>query len=115
MGEHENESVECRSLSIDAILELLSHRERRKVLEYLVQTTADTVQVEELLEYLAEDEADRTGGSPSRARFETSLYHLHLPKLADAGIVDYDPRTQQVRYYGKSQLEEWLERIAEVE
>ena len=115
MGENENESADARPLSIDAILELLSERERRKLLEYLIEAEGDTATVEGLIDYLVEDEATRTGEIPSRARFKTSLYHIHLPKLADAGLLDYDPRSREVRYYGDSQLEEWLEQIIEAE
>ena len=115
MGENENESAASRPLSIDAILELLSERERRKLLGYLIESEGDTATVEELLDRLVEDEADRTGEIPNRARFKTSLYHIHLPKLADAGILDYDSRSREVRYYGNRKLEEWIERIAEAE
>ena len=115
MGDNENESAESRPLSIDTVLELLSECERRKLLEYLIEGEDDTATVEELLDHLVDDEADRTGEIPSRARFKTSLYHVHLPKLANAGILDYDSRSRQVRYYGHAQLETWIERIADAE
>lgn len=30
-------------------------------------------------------------------RFKTELYHIHLPKLADLNIIDYDARTGAIR------------------
>jgi len=37
------------------------------------------------------------------------LQHIHLPKLEDAGILEQDPRSETVRYWGQPSVEEWLE------
>ena len=39
------------------------------------------------------------------------LHHKTLPKLADAGILEYDPRQHDVRYTGHDGLESLLDQI----
>jgi len=34
----------------------------------------------------------------------TDLYHNHLPKLADAGVIKYDPQTLTVRLLDQTEL-----------
>ncbi len=50
-----------------------------------------------------------------RRRVEASLHHMHLPKLADANIIDYDPRSESIRYWGQPVLEEYAEHVAAME
>jgi hypothetical protein len=37
------------------------------------------------------------------------LHHNHLPRLADAGVVDYDPRSKTIRTWGDDRVETCLE------
>jgi len=39
------------------------------------------------------------------------LRHSHLPKLEDAGLVEYDSRSETVRYWSQPSLEELLEHV----
>jgi hypothetical protein len=43
-----------------------------------------------------------------RETIRTGLYHVHLPKLAEAGVIDYDTRSETVRYSQQPLLEECL-------
>lgn len=75
-------------LSPTEIFELLTHQRRRHALRYLVRRVG-AVHLGELAEHVALREGD-----PTRDRYErvlTGLVHTHVPKLADAGVVRYDP------------------------
>lgn len=97
--------------SLDATLELLANRERRDVLSYLVEAPEQTATVEELVDHLVTRNVERTDERPSHGHVEATLHHIHMPKLADAGVIDFDPGSQVVRYWGDDMLEDWLARI----
>ncbi|UTF55456.1 DUF7344 domain-containing protein [Natronosalvus rutilus] len=80
------------TLSKDVIFELLKNRRRREVLAYLLEAE-ETVTLGELAEQIAawENDTDINAlSSDQRKRVYVALYQTHLPKMDDAGIVDYD-------------------------
>ncbi|WP_049920216.1 DUF7344 domain-containing protein [Halobiforma nitratireducens] len=79
-------------LSKDVIFELLKNRRRREVLAYLLEAE-ETVTLGELAEQIAAWENDtevNALSSDQRKRVYVALYQTHLPKMDDAGIVEYD-------------------------
>ena len=80
------------TLELDAVLDVCRHEHRRIVLAELtdrqqsVTTTDLAAAIDERDGYVPLTEvAGETG-----TRTERSLHHVHLPKLASAGLVDYD-------------------------
>ncbi|WP_222918369.1 ArsR family transcriptional regulator [Natrinema sp. SYSU A 869] len=83
---------EDERLSKDVIFELLKNRRRREVLAYLLEAD-ETVTLGELAEQIAAWENDtevNALSSDQRKRVYVALYQTHLPKMDDAGIVEYD-------------------------
>ena len=87
------ETTEINSHGIDetitttTIFEILSDRRRRYALHYLSQKVG-AVELGDIAEHVALWEGDT-----SRDQFErvcTGLFHVHLPRLEDAGVVRYD-------------------------
>ncbi|MDS0293053.1 DUF7344 domain-containing protein [Halogeometricum luteum] len=83
------ELSEATDLSFDAAFDVLSNARRRYVVDCLrgrdsaaLAALADDVAARERR---AEDDAD-----PDAETVAVSLYHVHLPKLAEAGLVEYD-------------------------
>lgn len=107
----EGEPRQTSELSIDATLEILASRERRYILSYLADSSEATASTDELVEHIVRAETERMDEMPNRDDLESSLYHIHLPKLTDSGLLEYDPRSQQLRYWGDERLEKWLERV----
>jgi hypothetical protein len=86
------ESEDSDRLSKDVIFELLKNRRRREVLAYLLEAD-ETVTLGELAEQIAAWENDteiNALNSDQRKRVYVALYQTHLPKMDDAGIVEYD-------------------------
>jgi len=75
----------------DRLLQLLSNRRRRDVVEYL-RDEAVPVAVSELSEHVVDRELERSVMDTPELEesVRISLYHCHLPKLEDAGIVAHD-------------------------
>lgn len=101
------------SLSVDALLSLLAHHHRRALLEFLVEAPNNTAALDDCVGYLIQQEEARVDERPAYDEVEAVLHHVHLPKLGNAGILEYDARSQQLRYWGHEQLEAWLARIQE--
>ncbi|TYT63531.1 DUF7344 domain-containing protein [Natrialba swarupiae] len=87
-----SQSEDDEGLSKDVIFELLKNRRRREVLAYLLEAE-ETVTLGELAEQIAawENDTDVNAlSSDQRKRVYVALYQTHLPKMDDAGIVEYD-------------------------
>ncbi|WP_137284983.1 DUF7344 domain-containing protein [Halorussus salinisoli] len=88
----EDEEQTEEDLSRDLVFDVLKNRRRRYALHYL-RRADDTVQLSELAEQVAAWENDIAVDAISaaeRKRVYTALYQSHLPKLDDAGIVEYN-------------------------
>jgi len=85
-------------VSVDDLFELLSRPGNRYALAYL--TRADgPVPYEDLVEFVVDGAGTPDGLSTEefRDRIATRLVHSNLPKLDDAGLVEYDPTDRTVR------------------
>jgi hypothetical protein len=93
----------AESPTIDETFELLSQGRARLVLQYFDQH-ANPVKLEDLTEMVARWEAPE-GSAPSAADREQVGDALHeecLPRLADIGLVTYDPDGRMVRYHAEA-------------
>lgn len=109
-GERASEAdVPDAALSLNAILELLAHHDRRLILRFLSEAPDHTATVDELVNHLIEEETEQTGKRPGRDQLKMQLHHTHLPKLTEAGVVEYDTRSQELRYWRHERLEDILE------
>ncbi len=94
----ENDGSE-RGLSIDEVCHLLQNERRRNVLEYL-RRTEDQVEMREIAEEVAAEENDTSVDQlhhDDRKRVYIALYQVHLPKMDDSGIIEYDQDRGTVR------------------
>ena len=78
--------------SLDLIFGILKNGRRRRVLKYLRDADGE-VTLSDLAEHIAAIENDTTPKqltSSQRKRVYVGLYQCHLPKMDDAGVVDYN-------------------------
>ncbi|WP_338739142.1 DUF7344 domain-containing protein [Haloplanus salilacus] len=76
----------------------LRNGRRREVIDYL-RDRPGPVDLRDLSEHVAAVENDCDPADVTydqRKRVQTALYQMHLPKLADAGVVSYDRRAGEV-------------------
>ena len=102
--------------SLDEIFQLLANQTRRELLVYLGNRDG-SVELEELVEYLstAVDWGDSPLEPTKSDDIAIRLHHMHLPKLADFEIVDYDRPDGVVRYRENPVVEEVLKVVVESE
>ncbi|MFC7135571.1 DUF7344 domain-containing protein [Halobaculum litoreum] len=76
-------------LSKTLVFELLASVRRRYVVEHL-DAADDTVEVRPLIDAIAEREFGEDPAYDERKRVYVSLRQTHLPRLADARVIEYD-------------------------
>lgn len=96
-----------------AIFDALSRRRRRYCCYCLSavadgETTVDAPAAEVVRTETGVDGSDPSDDDYDRVR--SSLHHRHLPKLADAGIVVYEPADRTVTYRRRPLVHESIER-----
>lgn len=94
-----HDSSDREPLSQDLVFDLLSSPRRRFVLYYL-RSEAESMQLTDLADEVAAWEYESTVEElteQERKRAYVSLYQTHVPKLAEAGLIDYDPDSGTVR------------------
>lgn len=106
---------DSRADAVDTAMDLLSDRRRRSVLEYLAETGGSA----SLTELAVEIAAQEAGAEPNaisdhgdvssrdRRAVRISLHHTHVPKLANADVIDYESETEMVTLtdHGRSLLD----------
>lgn len=94
---------------------LLSDRRRRYVLRSLIETTDGVAEFDHLVDRVVELERAANDDPPEdhRQRVAIALHHVHLPRLIETGVVEYDWRNETVRYEGDDGIEACLAVLAE--
>lgn len=79
------------SIDTDDQFRILAHERRRKILSALEQKIVPLS-----LSGLATAVVELEGNVETRDRVSLSLHHRHLPMMADAGAIDYDPEDKRI-------------------
>lgn len=89
---------------LDAMYRSVTDQRRRTVLSYLRDIEGETASLDELVEHVVDEETN----SPDRESVRVDLYHCQLPLLADTGVVEFDSRSETVRYRSSPVIESVL-------
>lgn len=108
-GSQVGQSTTTAPTIIDTACDVLAHRDRRAIVGYFMATDSTSAGVTELAEYARQEELHELDRETCDCLL--SLHHFHLPKLADAGIIEYDSRGNTVRYRGGDILEEFMNAV----
>ena len=96
------------SIPIDERFDALARTDRRAVIRFFRDESAEEVTLDDLVTGIVDGGYWDTDESHARL----CLHHFALPKLADAGILDYEPRSKTVRYRGQPAVEQLLDTAA---
>lgn len=84
--------TEGRRIERDQLFHLLQNERRRRALDYL-RKQEGSVRMRDVVDHVAAAEHDTSPEalrSDERKRVHIALYQSHLPKLDQAGVIDYD-------------------------
>lgn len=96
---------------VDTLHHILAGEYRRAVLQYLVSTEDGVASIESLIDHIVEEE----NLADSREDVALRFHHVTLPKLAHAGLIEYDQRSATVRYRDDPLFEDKLETPAQLQ
>ena len=99
--------------SVDEYLRVLADSQRRRVLEYLRRQGPRGATLEELAVHLHSYSDAPTDRIRGRNRVRVVLVQMHLPKLSDPGLVDWDRERERVRYRQNDVVEAVLDALGE--
>ncbi|MFC4552714.1 MULTISPECIES: DUF7344 domain-containing protein [Halorussus] len=94
----------------DEMLHALSEADRRETVDYLLERDR-RASVSDIADHLSSpDDSER-----EYEKAHASLYHVHLPQLASAGIVAYDEETETTELeIDRREVEDLLDAAAEM-
>ncbi|MFC7080152.1 DUF7344 domain-containing protein [Halorussus caseinilyticus] len=96
------DDLAAESLTPDQALDLLGDGQRRRAVAVLRESDGPMTLGELAAETVARGDETDSGPDPSevttdrRERVATRLHHVHLPRLDDAGVAEYDPMAGEV-------------------
>lgn len=98
--------------SLDACLQLVADRHRRRVIHQLRHEANGVTSVDDLVDQFYCSGSEATNGPlQDRGKLVIQLQHTHLPKLADHGIVEFEHRNGAIRYRPDEQVEKVLDSL----
>ena len=86
------------ALELDTVLDICEHKYRRVVLAVL-EDQHQSVPINDLTNAIVEHNHHMPlaeASSETVTEIQTALHHIHLPKLAEAGLIEYDSERQVV-------------------
>jgi hypothetical protein len=92
----------------DTAFEILTTDRRRAILRYLRTTDDNVVSHDDLIDHVVEQDI----GGNDRERVAVDLRHISLPKLEEVGLIEYDTRSETVRYRGHPLVDCLLNQVA---
>lgn len=102
--------------SLGETFDLLAHPYRRYVLYYL-RTHPGVVAIDTLTAMLAAELGDqsKTVGGDTTEHIEIALHHLHLPKLADSGLITFAQDGKSIELDGITEHSRFIDQAARIE
>ena len=105
------ERSSTHSIPIDERFDALARTDRRAVIQFFRDESTEEVTLDELVTGIVYGSYWNTDESHARV----CLQHSTLPRLADTGILDYDPRSETVKYRRQPAVEQLLDAISETD
>lgn len=103
--------MECHTTNIETeeVLRLVADEDRRHVIAALVDHPENVMSLGDLAGQVDVGPSPSATGPQLADRSRAALHHDHLPRLDDAGLIEFDTRSDTVRYYPDDRVERLVE------
>lgn len=91
----DNQTEQPTPISTDTVFDVLAHEHRRIALNHLTQTE-EPVPVDALVDTVTDETNHLEDAESTRERIAVIFHHSHLPKMANAGFIEYDENQKKV-------------------
>lgn len=109
-GDHVRDAVDSPG-DASAAFDLLSDHRRRLLLYCLRDHAEEPAELEVVLSAWLEHRQDEVDESVAAVE----AHHVHLPKLEETGVIEYDPAARTIEYLGHPLLDACLEMLHDVD
>lgn len=96
--------------TLDPLLSILRDPLRRRTVLFCASASDRMLEFDDLVDHLARGDG-QSAEARTREEIAIDLHHRHLPKLAEAEVIEFDPHSGIIRYLGSDKLERWTQRI----
>lgn len=90
--------------TLNQAFDLLRDQRQRYVLEILYTDPKTVMSIDDLVDHVLNNDPT----ADDRDRVLITLHHKILPRLADTSVIDFDARTDTVRYHGSELVDNLL-------
>lgn len=104
---------ETQTISTETALRVVADPCRRSILSQLIDSEETMVTMDTLVDRISpENPPPKTTGTHADPQL-IDVQHIHLPKLEDANLIEYDPRAKIIRYTPNERVERVLRFVTE--
>ena len=104
---------QTQTVSIDTALRVVADPCRRSILSELIDGEETVVTTDTLVDRINPENPPPKATATHADSLLIDVHHTHLPKLADANVIEYDPRTETIRYTPNERVERVLRFVTE--
>lgn len=96
---------------LDSVFDAFADQRRRLVIGYLREAPDGVASYDDLVDYVSKHVLDTKGSE----KLKNQLHHVTLPKLENVGVIEYDRRSETVRYQSLYLVDGLAEFIEDIE
>ncbi|WP_418279872.1 DUF7344 domain-containing protein [Halorubrum sp. DTA98] len=106
-------SKQTHTVSTELALRLVADPCRRSILSQLIDSEETVIPTDTLVDRIDHEKPPPESTATHTDPVLIDVHHTHLPKLAEANVIEYDSRTKTVRYIPNERVERVFQFVTE--
>ncbi|WP_224448276.1 DUF7344 domain-containing protein [Haloprofundus salilacus] len=104
---------EIQTVSTETALRVVADPCRRSILSQLIDTEETMVTINALVDHISPENPPPKTTATHADSLLIDVQHIHLPKLEDVNLIEYNPHTKMIRYNSNERVERVLRFVTE--